>query len=248
MTTIHAVKHTVNTIEAFWEMTEIAKSNEKYKIDKNLQYLKLAPLSILRKIFVQYRLFTQYYITDLALLISKLPAGELKTILAGILFDELGNGSAQDAHPKLYDDFLMSIGIPAAAMRKADPFCLKNLQEVQNSLLSHHWAYGVGLRGMGGECLCHIYLNTMHEYFSQNQDIINMQAHITWKFWDIHIGEVDFHHQEIIRSAINELITLQPEVADDLIAGYQESKKSWDRYWDQIFTAARANERSAEVI
>jgi hypothetical protein len=248
MTTIPARKYPINTIEAFWEMTEIDKTNEKYKIDKNLRYLKLAPLPILRKIFVQYRLFTEYYITDLALLISKLPAGELKTILAGILYDELGNSNAQDAHPKLYDDFLMSIGIPPSAMQKTDPFCLRNLQEVQNSLLRHHWAYGVGLRGMGGECLCHIYLNTMHEFFSQNQEIINMQTHIDWKFWEIHIGEVDFHHQEIIRSAINELIVLQPEVADDLIAGYQESKQSWDRYWDQIFTAARANNIYSEVV
>lgn len=248
MNTIQATQFNATIIDAFWEMTEITKANEKYKIDKNLRYLKLAPISILRNIFVQYRYFTHYYITDLALLISKLPAGDLKTILAEILAEELGNGKSLDAHPQLYDDFLLSIGIPVTSLHKANPYCLKNLQEIQSSLLENNWAYGVGLRGMGGECLCHIYLSTMHEYFSQNQEIIKIQDHVAWKFWDIHIGEIDIHHQEIIREAINKLIMLQPEMANDLIAGYLKSKKAWDSYWEQIYSAARANYIRDEVV
>src|SRR3990167_2261142 len=82
----------------FWELADITKATEKYKVDKNLQYLAIAPLPILKKIFIQYRFFTHYYIADLAILISKLPFGELKSILSDILFEELGNGKAADAH------------------------------------------------------------------------------------------------------------------------------------------------------
>lgn len=226
---------------SFWQMADITKAKEKYKIDNNLRYLKFAPLNILKRIFVQYRFFTHYYITDLAILISRLPFGELKSILSEILYEELGNGKSTDAHPILYDAFLESIGISKAMMNQPDPYCLRNLQTIQDSLLSNSWAYGIGLRGMGGECLCQVYLATMHEFFSQNIAIIGMQDRIAWRFWDIHIGETDLHHQEIVREGINELVISQPEVASDLINGYLESKTAWDSFWEQIFRTAKAN-------
>jgi hypothetical protein len=230
--------HGNNITESFWELTNITKIKESYKIDTNLKYLKFAPMDVLRRIFVQYRFFTRYYITDLAILISKLPFGKLKSILSEILYEELGNGNEQDAHPQLYDDFLESIGISKASLNKEDQDCLQNLQAIQLSLLNKSWAYGVGLRGMGGECLCQVYLATMHEYFSQNVAIIAMHDVVAWKFWDIHIGEIDLRHQQIMHDAINELIITQPEVINDLVNGYLESKEAWDRYWKKIFRAA----------
>src|SRR5260221_10196728 len=100
-----------NDISAFWQLANATKMAEKYKIDKHLQFLAVAPLPILKKIFIQYRFFTHFYITDLAILISKLPFGEMRTILAEILDEELGNGQAQHAHPNLYDNFLLSLGV-----------------------------------------------------------------------------------------------------------------------------------------
>lgn len=225
--------------ESFWELADMTKASEKYKIDKNLQYLKFASLDILKKIFVQYRFFTHYYITDLAILISKLPFGEIRTILGEILYEELGNGRADDAHPTLYDEFLLSIGIPKADLDKANQNCIENLKTIQASLIQNPWAYGIGLRGMGGECLCQIYLATMHEYFSKNPVIVSIKDQVAWKFWDIHIGEIDLHHQKIIRSAINNLVMKQPETTKHLVNGYLESKYAWDSYWEQIFRAAR---------
>lgn len=224
---------------SFWELADMTKAGERYKIDKNLQYLKIAPLEVLLKVFVQYRFFTHYYITDMAILISKLPAGELRSILADILREELGNGKAEDAHPELYDAFLRSMGIPDAVLAQADTYCLQNLEGIQQSLHNKSWAYGVGLRGMGGECLCQIYLATMHHYFSENLAVIAMHDRIDWRFWDIHIGEVDLHHQIIVRGAINQLIEQQPELANDLIDGYLESKQAWDDFWQRIFQVAR---------
>ncbi len=228
-----------DTIVSFWKIADQTKMMEIYRIDKNLQYLKIAPLEMLKKIFVQYRFFTHYYITDLALLISKLPDGELRSILADILNEELGSGNSLRAHPYLYDSFLRSLGITQSELEKADEHCLQNLKQIQTSLLNQSWAYGIGLRGMGGECLCQIYLSTMHEFFSKNPAIVDIQNQIDWKFWEIHIGEVDLHHQEIVRKAINTLFVSQPETSVDLLQGYLESKTSWDLYWAHIFKAAQ---------
>src|SRR3990167_1715499 len=233
--------HQANTSQSFWELTSITKLAEQYKIDQNLQYLKWAPLATLKKIFIQYRFFTQYYITDLALLISKLPFGQLRSILAEILNEELGNGNATQAHPNLYDQFLMSIGIPQESLNVVNLQCIQSLHQIQQSLLNKPWAYGVGLRGLGGECLCQIYLSTMHKYFSQNSAITHIQAQIAWTFWDIHIGEVELHHKEIVRAAINDVLATDPDVAPDLINGYLESKTAWDNFWQHIFASARNN-------
>jgi hypothetical protein len=226
------------TRETFWTLADHTKTIEKYKIDENLQYLSYAPIDILKKIFLQYRFFTHYYITDLAILISKLPFGDLRSILAEILFEELGNGDANGAHPVLYDNFLLSIGIEAAELDAANADCLKNLENIQNSLREKSWGYGIGLRGMGGECLCQIYLATMHEYFSKNPAIQAIEAQIAWKFWEIHIGEVDLHHQRIVRDAIDAAMVAHPEIVNDLTQGYLESKTAWDNFWQQIFIAA----------
>ena len=73
-------------------------------------------------------------------------------MLADILDEELGEGDANDSHPRLYDNFLLSIGIPEESLKVADLYCLRNLHNIQQSLRNKSWAYGVGLRGMGGEC------------------------------------------------------------------------------------------------
>jgi hypothetical protein len=226
--------------KSFWDLADNTKLSEQYRIDKNLQYLQIAPLSILKKIFIQYRYFTHFYITDLSILISKLPFGNLKSILAEILHEELGNGHAEKAHPTLYDEFLQSIGISTIEMQKAEVKCIDNLQQIQNALINKSWAYGIGLRGMGGECLCQVYLSTMHEYFSKNIEILKLKDQIAWEFWNIHIGEVDLHHQIIVRTAINDLLNEQPDIISDLVNGYLESKDAWDRYWGHIFFSAKS--------
>ena len=63
---------------------------------------------------------------------------------------------------------------------------------------------------MGGECLCQIYLSTMHEYFSKNPEIEKIKQNLEWEFWNIHIGEIDLHHQTIVKNAISEIILEYP--------------------------------------
>ncbi len=238
-----------SSLETFWNLVDQTKMSEKYRIDKNLQYLKAAPLDILKKIFVHYRYFTHYYIQDMAILISKMPFGNLRSILGEILNDELGNGNSKASHPILYDRFLQSIEINSSEMNYTSQEYLPYLTSVQNSLLEKSWIYGVGLRGMGGECLCQIYLTTMYDYFSENPAIKKIKNKIDWQFWDIHIGEIDLHHQKIVKQAISEIILEYPENNEDLFSGYLESKTAWDGFWLDIFNAAiysrSANENRA---
>lgn len=227
-----------NSLETFWNLVDQTKMTEKYRIDKNLQYLEIAPLDILKKIFVHYRYFTHFYIQDLAILISKMPFGNLKSILAEILNDELGNGNSNAAHPLLYDRFLESIEINITDINYASQEYLPYLTSIQKSLLHKSWIYGIGLRGMGGECLCQIYLSTMYDYFSENPAIKKIKDKIDWQFWDIHIGEIDLHHQKIIKKAISEIIIEYPDNTKDLFDGYLESKTAWDGFWLEIFNTA----------
>ena len=79
----------------------------------------------------------------------------------------------------------------------------------------------------------------MHEFFSQNAAIQALKKDIAWKFWEIHIGEIDLHHQKILRAAINNVLISDPNVITDLRNGYIESKAAWDRFWQQIFKLAQ---------
>lgn len=223
---------------SFWEIAGMNKINANYKIDKNLRCLPTLSLSILKLIFIQYRFFTQYYIVDLAILINKMPSNHLKNLLTEILYEELGDGKAADAHPQLYDNFLLSLGIKTSLLDNPNPRSVEELKVIQNRLIHGNWAYGVGLRGMGGECLCQVYLSTMYEYFRQNPYIEAISDSIDWKFWEIHTGPVDIHHQEIIKNAINELVEQYPELAHELIDGYLTSIQAWDNYWEHIFKNA----------
>jgi len=222
-------------IENFWQIADITKMTESYKIDQDLLRLRTTSLEELKRIFIQYRFFTLYYIEDLALLTAKLPFGALKSTLAEFLNEELGNGNERHAHPRLYDDFLYSLGITTEEIEQSNQECIQVLKTVQDSLREKTWDYGVGLRGMGGECLCQIYLSSMYEHFIQNPEIQALKPKLAWTFWNIHIGDVDIEHRERTRAAISQLIRDQPETITNLQAGYLQSKEAWDVFWKNIF-------------
>jgi hypothetical protein len=229
--------HSIN-LETFWRLADDSRMAAEYRVDANLRYLQVAPPDVLRKVFIQYRFFTIFYITDLALLVAKMPFGTLRSGLAEFLAEELGDGEPSESHPRLYDDFLVSLGLSPAELERANANCLTSLQGIRDSLVNRSWAYGVGLRGMGGECLCQIYLSSMYENFIQNPFIQSRKDSVAWKFWDIHTGEVDIVHRERTRAAITDLIRSEPSLIKELAAGYLESKAAWDWFWKNIFDAA----------
>lgn len=217
----------------FWEISDSSKTEAEYLADSRLQTLQALPMDVLKRIFVQYRFFTIYYISDLSLLAHRLPFGELRSLLAEFLSEELGDGKAQEAHPQLYDEFLKSVGADQKAI--ALPSNIVLLENISTMMRETSPTHGVGLRGLGGECLCQLYLSAMYSHFSKNPAIQAMSDVIDWRFWKIHIGEIDIAHRLRLRSAIDNEIARSPEFYGEICSGYEKSKTAWDKFWDNIF-------------
>ena len=220
-------------------MADNARTQTEYLADRKLQALEHAPLDVLKRVFVQYRYFTLFYISDLALLVYRLPFGDLRSLLADFLNDELGNGQHDQAHQRIYDDFLVSLGIPPEELgANALPSNLQLLRDLSDLVMKESPWYAVGLRGMGGECLCQVYLAAMHAHFMKNPAIQALKDRLDQRFWDIHTGEVDIEHRERLREALMAAVEREPAALEGLVAGYKKSKGVFDRFWDNIFEAA----------
>ncbi|GEM_PF-6135702 len=229
------------TPEQFWEMADSIRTKEEYLVDEKLRYLESAPIEHLRDVFIQYRFFTIYYIGDLALLVHKVPFGKLRSVLGEILNDELGLGDWKEAHPKIYDNFLVSIGIDAGTLDgAARSENIRLLEELRQLMLTSSYPYAVGLRGMGGECLCQVQLEAMHNNFIKNPYVKDKLPKIDMAFWDIHAGEEDIHHREMMRDSLTEMMREWPEAVDEMASGYLKAKRNFDMFWDNIFAAAGA--------
>lgn len=227
------------TIESFWKMADTNRMIAEYQIDKDLEFLSTATPEQLQRIFVQYRFFTIYYIQDLSILVSRLPFGSLRSSLSLFLAEELGNGDPALAHPELYDSFLRTMNVPARSFEIPDARNQATLDEIQEQVRSESPAYAIGLRGMGGECLCQIYLSVMYQRFSMNPYFAEHKGELALRFWDIHTGDEDIHHREQTRRAIDEYLLRNPDEIQDLAAGYHRSKVAWDTFWKNIFLEAR---------
>ena len=225
--------------EEFWLMADTTRTQTEYLADAKLKALEHASLDTLKRVFLQYRYFTIFYISDLALLVYRLPFGKLRSLLADFLNDELGNGHFEQAHHQVYDNFLMSIGIPERELeRKANQANLSLLGEIRELVLEGSPWYGVGLRGMGGECLCQVYLSAMHAHFVKNPVIQEMKERLDWAFWEIHTGDIDIAHRELLRAAITEMVDREPQVLEELVGGYRKSKDVFDQFWNNIYQDA----------
>lgn len=224
------------SMEKFWAFADTARTETEYRADNKLMRLADAPLSVLQKIFIQYRYFTIFYISDLALLVAKLPFGNLRSLLADFLNDELGNGCTEGCHAQLYDDFLMSIGVHGDSLDLSPNHeNIRLLQDLQNRVHSEPTAYGIGLRGMGGECLCQVYLSAMHSHFIKNPHIQRIRDRVSWTFWDIHTGDIDIAHREKLKLAIRAFVTASPDKLDQLASGYKDAKSMFERFWGNIY-------------
>lgn len=223
-------------MQEFWSLADTARTETEYVADAKLIQLAGAPFETLQRIFVQYRYFTIFYITDLALLVAKLPFGELRSLLADFLNDELGNGDSACSHANLYDSFLTSIGLREEELGSCpNTQNLLLLKDLQDRVNSHSSAYAIGLRGMGGECLCQVYLSAMHSHFTKNPKIQAIKDRVEWTFWDIHTGDVDIAHREKLKQAIGEFVDRSPSELRDLVRGYKDAKWIFDRFWENIY-------------
>jgi Iron-containing redox enzyme len=224
------------TVQEFWAEADGARLATEQKARAKMQHLQSAPIESLRRVLLQYRYFTIYYIRDMALLLARLPFGKLRTFIGHVLSEELGEGDHMQSHPQLYDAFLLSIGVePGLLEDSALPENVVLLEQITNEIQHLSVGYGIGVRGMGGECLCHTYLMLLHEYLRKNPYIQAHAQQIDWRFWDIHTGPIDQAHVELARATITEMAESHQEMLPEISAGYRSSITIWDGFWSNVF-------------
>lgn len=223
--------------QGFWRFADNAKEATEALAAQKMKALSHAPIESLRQVCTQYRFFTIDYISDLALLLAKLPFGGLRSLLGQILAEELGEGDEGKAHPEVYDRFLASIGVAPEQMQRGLPANRAILAGLTDELSRRGPAFGVGLRGMGGECLCQTYLSVMFEHLREHPWLREHEDGIDWEFWTIHAGEQDIVHAELTRKAIDDYIRREPGALPELAEGYERSITAWNLFWQNIFEA-----------
>ncbi|QWF16569.1 iron-containing redox enzyme family protein [Lysobacter capsici] len=234
-------------IERFWKLADDLQEQTVGHAKDMFAFVETASPERLFSLLIQYRYFTAYYIADIALLIARLQPGRMRSFLADILLDELGGGDHTQAHPELYDAFLTSLGIERAPLdempldRRALADNIALLESARAKLINpdHDTAYGIGLRGMGGECVCQIYLARLYEHLILNPYIREHTASIDWTFWELHIGEHDIAHRENLRRLIGEEVAgMDSGSVAALAAGFRDSMSAWSAFWRNIHDEA----------
>lgn len=232
-----------SAIEAFWARAALSKLAARFAVSQEMAALPHLSIQALRAITLQYRYFTQAFVTDLALLVARCPEGRLRSLLGQLVNEELGSGEPEAAHLRLYDRFLESIGAiePGAS---ADELCTRVhpkvrelLAELRDRTVHNSTFYALGMRGMGGECVCGVYFSVMHVHLRKHPFILEHESSIDWRFWDIHAGHADVEHNELVRAAIAELLLdgEHPDAVSQVAAGYDFGTATWDGFWTTVY-------------
>jgi hypothetical protein len=252
MSTNHALSRRVDSssmrddaraaLDAFWARAELSKLEARFAIAKEMGALPRLPIQALRAIALQYRYFTQIFVTDLAHLVVRCPEGRLRSLLGQLVNEELGCGDPEQAHLRLYDRFLESIGaIERGASGDqlracAHPKVRELLGELSSRTSDRSIFYAIGMRGMGGECVCGVYFSVMHVALRKHPFIIENESRIDWQFWDIHAGHADVEHNKLVRAAVAELLDgKSADAVHDVAAGYDFGTAAWDEFWSTVY-------------
>lgn len=229
----------ITTMGQFWELADDSKLMSQYDADKKIAFLKDASLEEVRRICLQYRYFVEKYPDNLAMLISKMAKGELKSLLCDILSEEMGMGDVNASHSTWYDSFLRSLGVSEYQLKHS--LYAENesiLKETERRCREELAVHCIGLVGMGRECLCQIYLSQMYKNLRQNAEVVKIEEQIDWLFWDFHTGDDDVEHRMKMRERIGALVMDENGVRQ-LTDGYRFAKSSWDEFWENNYTNTR---------
>lgn len=229
--------------EQFWQLTDEVQTDTLKHAESLFAFVETAPPASLISLLIEYRFYTIYYTTDLAILLSRMSDGSLRSFLAEVLYEELGDGDASLTHPRLYDDFLNSLNLTDVDLdSQALPANIKLMEDIRSALTNpdNSSIYGVGLRGMGGECVCQVYLAQLYEHLIKNPYIIENKEKIDWRFWDLHCGDHDIEHRIKTRRLIHEEIVMSDNGAlAELGRGYSDSMQSWQSFWANVFDSVQ---------
>ena len=244
-----------SSLEAFWERAAISKLEAKFAVAREMEAIPHLALHELQAIVFQYRYFTQAFVTDLAVLVARCPEGRLRSLLGQLLNDELGQGNPEAAHLRLYDRFLHSIGAIADDARPAElrdqihPRVRALLDELRDRTASRPLLYAIGMRGVGGECVCGVYFGVMHVHLRQHPFVIEHESKIDWTFWDIHTGHADLEHNELVRAAVKEFVHRDDGSQDvaELCEGFDHGTATWDAFWNTLYTEHLSSQNRPET-
>jgi hypothetical protein len=175
--------------------------------------------------------------------VSRCPEGRLRSLLGQLVNEELGEGDPEEAHARLYDRFLESIGAiepgtPVRQLRAAvHPRVRDLLADLRDRTADRSPLYAIGMRGLGGECVCGVYFSVMHTHLRKHPFIVEHDSKIDWKFWDIHAGHADAEHNHLVRGAVAELLSglEQEDAVDELARGYDYGTAMWDAFWTTLY-------------
>ena len=232
-----------SALEAFWARAAMSKLEAKFALAREMDALPHLPIDALRAIVLQYRYFTQAFISDLAVLVARCPEGRLRSLLGQLVNEELGEGDPEEAHARLYDRFLLSIGAidqgasPRELRAAVHPKVSELLGGLRDRTINQPPLYAIGMRGLGGECVCGVYFSVMHVHLRKHPFIVENEAKIDWKFWDIHAGHADVEHNELVRAAVAELLSdlNQEDAVEQLVRGYDHGTYVWDAFWTAVY-------------
>jgi len=229
-------------LEAFWARAELGKLEARFAIAREMDMLPRLSIDALRAIALQYRYFTQIFVTDLAHLVVRCPEGRLRSLLGQLVNEELGCGDPELAHLRLYDRFLESIGaIERGAtgdqlQARAHPRVRALLEELSRRTADRSTYYAIGMRGMGGECVCGVYFSVMHVHLRKHPFVIENESRIDWRFWDIHAGHADIEHNKLVRAAVTELLDgKRADAVNEVAAGYDYGTSTWEEFWATVY-------------
>ena len=225
----------VLTMKDFWNSADESKLNTQYSSDAKIDFLEKCTLEEVKNVCIQYRYYIYTYPDNLTYLVRKLPYGELKSLLGEILAEELGSGEMSGAHIVWYDRFLFSIGV---TQEELDTSIYSENRRILDQIGARcetlSYASITGMIGMGGECLCQIYLTNMFKHLKQNPHLLALGDKVDWLFWTYHTGEEDIKHRFLVRDAIDKSMNTTKAV-QDLTEGYHWGKIAWDRFWTNSY-------------
>lgn len=226
----------INNLTAFWDLTDSDKLATEFSSNKELQTLSTLEQDKLISVFSGYRFFVEYFISDLEILSSL--CGDyphFKEIIDEILFDEQG-GEDGENHLALWDNFVMSLGAtPEDLKPESHQANIAILESRRAQLQKRGLGYAIGCLGLGSECLCAVYLTAAKTHLLQNEWIKENFDSIDWVFWDIHTGEADEEHIQMLKDGLSKVIEVQPELLNDVVEGYKDAKREWEDFWSNIY-------------
>lgn len=219
------------TRQDFWTIIDQDKMIKDLSNDEKINIFKHLDLETLARILHQYRFIVDHHANHLAILISLMSQSPVKSFFGEILYEEIGNGEFEKSHLRLFDNFLQSLP-KYNSNQQINPQVEKLLEDYHSHIFSHNLNYGIGLAGLGTECICQMYLTALFEQLKQNPKIKAIDNKIDWEFWLIHVGEVDINHRTKMRNMISKLVENKENDSKDIVQGYFKSV----RFWDELFS------------